>query len=168
MKASGKEKHIHFILAAKSGASLSHFLFGRLIPYLDCLYLAVAGLFILHGRWLSIIYPIPLNPDEAHMAANTLRITSHGFNWNALDSNTSGPLNSLILLWPKLLGWDVTISTTRLTAAILLFFVCSLLYFTIKCLGGRFLASLLVAPLVVFYSFTKHADFLHYSSELFS
>lgn len=154
--------------ASDTKQKLSHLLCGRVISNLDYLYIAFAGFCILYGRWLSIIYPIPLNPDEAQMAANTLRITFHGFNWNALDGTTVGPLSSVILLWPHIIGWDVTFSTTRLTAGVLLFFVCSLLYFAIKILGGRFLALLFLAPLVVFYAFTKRPDFLHYSSELLS
>ena len=109
MKASGKETKIHFRLGANSGDSLSHFPGGRIISNLDCIYIALAGFFILYGRWLSIIYPLPLNPDEAQVAANTLRITFHGFNWNALDGTTVGPLNSLILLWLNIIGWDVTL-----------------------------------------------------------
>src|SRR5690348_15453056 len=142
MNASDAKKKLHFTLGANPGDSISHLLCGRVIPNLDYLYIAFAAFYIFYGRWLSIIYPIPLNPDEAQMAANTLRITFHGFNWNALDGTTVGPLNSLILLWPYIIGWDVTFSTTRLTAGVLLFFVCSLLYFAIKILGGRFLALL--------------------------
>ncbi len=100
------------------------------------------------------------------MGANALRILGYGANWDAMDGGTSGPLNSLVLCWPVLFGGDVTLSTVRLTAAILLSLSVILLYYTIKVTSGRLAAWLMLLPLTCFYALTEHPDFLHYSSEI--
>lgn len=138
----------------------------RLQQVFDLTGLALLAFVLVYCRWQSIIYPLPLNPDEAQDAANALRIKAYGLNWNVLDGDTNGPLDSLINCWPYGLGWDVTFSTARLTACILLFFVCVLVYLTIKALCGRLIAVLLVFPLVIFFSCTRDPNFLHLSSEL--
>lgn len=139
----------------------------RRLPWIfDLTGVAMLAFILVFCRWQSIIYPLPLNPDEAQDAANALRIKAYGLNWNVLDGDTNGPLDSLINCWPYGLGWDVTFSTARLTACVLLFFVCVFVYLTIKSLSGRLIAALLVLPLVIFYSCTQDPNFLHLSSEL--
>jgi hypothetical protein len=118
------------------------------------------------GRWHSIVYPIPFNPDEVQMAANALRIQHFGWNWDAIDGTTSGPLNSLILLWPTLFGGDVTLSLSRITATFLLSSVFILLYLSLKNITDYKFASIASFSLALFYSATRHPDFIHYSSEL--
>lgn len=133
---------------------------------LDLLVMAFIAIVLVYGRWASIVFPFPLNPDEAQAAANALRIKVYGFNWSVLDGSTNGPLDSLVVCWPHLFGWDVTMSTVHLTACALLFFVCLFVYLSIKTLCGRGFAVALVSPLVLFYSFTGNRNFLHQSSEL--
>lgn len=132
----------------------------------DLAVLSAMAFVLVHGRWLSIVYPYPLNPDEAQAAANALRIKAYGFNWDVLDGATNGPLDSLIVCWPHLFGWDVTLSTVHLTACALIFLACLFVYLSIKILCGRGFAIALVLPLVLFYSFTENRNFLHQSSEL--
>jgi hypothetical protein len=134
---------------------------------LDFFLLAVAAFALLYGRWYSIIFPIPLNPDEVQAAANTLRILSDGFNWDSLDGTTVGPLNSIILMWPKIIGLDVTLAFTRLTAFFILALVCIFIYLTIRIFLNKWMTFFCCAPLVFFYAYTKSPEFLHYSSELF-
>jgi hypothetical protein len=40
----------------------------------DVIFILAGIAIIVFGRWSSIIYPIPLNPDEVQMAANAIRI----------------------------------------------------------------------------------------------
>ncbi len=132
----------------------------------DFLFLLFGSGLITIGRWFSIVYPVPFNPDEVQMAANALRIQHFGWNWDAIDGGTSGPLNSLILLWPTLFGGDVTLSLTRITATLLLTAVFILLYLSLKNITDYKFASILSISLGIFYSTTRHPDFIHYSSEL--
>ena len=132
----------------------------------DVAFLIFASSIVLFGRWTSIKYPIPLNADEVQAAANTLRIAANGLNWNSLDGTTVGPLNSLILMWPKILGLDVTIASVRLTSALILICICLIIYWIGRIFVGRWWGALCVFPLILFYAFAENPDFLHYSSEL--
>lgn len=134
----------------------------------DYLFLAFVILLMGWCRWNSVVYPWPLNPDEAQAGANTLRILAYGLNWDSLDGTTVGPLNSLVLCWPYIFGLDVTLSTIRLTALILLSGVLVLNYFSIALMGGRMYAIAFTLPLLAFYSLATNVEFLHYSSELLS
>lgn len=139
----------------------------KFIPrQVDLIVIAAMAFVLVHGRWLSMVYPFPLNPDEAQAAANALRIKAYGFDWSVLDGSTNGPLDSLATCWPYLFGLDVTLNTARLTACILLLLVCVFVYLSIKLLCGRMFAVLLVLPLVIFYAFVGSPNFIHYSSEL--
>jgi hypothetical protein len=139
---------------------------GSMARWVDIIAIAAMAYVLVYGRWLSIVYPFPLNPDEAQAAANALRIKAYGFNWNVLDGSTNGPLDSLAVCWPYLFRLDVTLNTVHLTACILLFLVCLFVYLSVKRLCGKTFGVLLVLPLVLFYAFTGDRDFLHQSSEL--
>jgi hypothetical protein len=132
----------------------------------ECLYIVLALVFIAWARWDSMLYPLPLNPDEVQAAANALRIKAYGISWDAVDGNTAGPLNSLILGWPFLFGGDVTLSTVRLTALVLLIIIFIFTYLSLKTVSGIFFAMVFSVPLALFYGLTRNPDFLHYTSEL--
>ena len=121
---------------------------------------------ILAGRLRAIVFPIPLNPDEVQLGANALRVMRYGSGWSSLDSFSSGPLNSLVLVWPILLGKEVSLVSVRLTAwmAVSLVFVFS--YLTIRRMSGRFNGILFSLPLLVFFALNENNEFQHYSSEL--
>lgn len=123
-------------------------------------------LLIFKSRYISIIYPYPLNPDEAQMVANSLRIKFHGYNWDAVDGTTSGPLNNLILIWPNIFGWDSTLSSARITASILIVLTCIFLYKTILLYSNIRYSIFFILPIIIFYCLTENNDFLHYSSEI--
>ena len=76
----------------------SHTLRNFMKKHYECLFILLALVFIAWGRWDSMSYPLPLNPDEVQAAANALRIKEYGISWDAVDGNTAGPLNSLILV----------------------------------------------------------------------
>lgn len=156
----------HLLKSVISLSTRSFGLSGSRFNSSDIFLLTAAALALLYGRWSSIIYPISLNPDEMQAAANALRILSDGFNWDSLDGTTVGPLNSMILIWPKLIGLDITLSFVRLTAYFLLALTCIVVYLTIRIFLNRWVAALYCAPLVFFYAYTKSPEFLHYSSEL--
>jgi hypothetical protein len=144
----------------------SHTLRHLIKKHYECLYILLALVFIAWARWDSMLYPLPLNPDEVQAAANALRIKAYGISWNAVDGNTAGPLNSLILGWPLLFGGDVTLSTVRLTASALLIVIFIFHYLSLKAVSGIFFAMVFSAPLALFYGLTRNPDFLHYNSEL--
>jgi hypothetical protein len=138
-----------------------------LTPKLELIFCMLIALMVFVGRWYSNLYPHPLSADEAQAAANTFRIAAFGFNWGGLDGTTVGPLNSLILMWPKIAGSEVTFFTTRITASVLLSIVCISIYFTTKAVTNQSFVSMGISgALTLFYSISREPDFIHYSSEL--
>lgn len=135
---------------------------------LDGLFLLGLALLLLVGRWHSMVYPLPLNPDESQALANVLRLPLYGGNWDGIDGTTVGPLNSWALAWPLLLGMAPSLATARLTALALIWLLAVLVYLALRPLCGRLAAGVPVLAWVSAYATTSHYDFLHYSSELLS
>ena len=110
-----------------------------------------------------------LNPDETQMMSNAIGIFNKGNAFLKFDGTTSGILNSLILGWPEIFNLDITFLSTRITAiillAIIILCVLKIIYFQIQKIYHTLI---LIAPLWIFFLFTKDPDFLHYSTELLS
>ena len=132
---------------------------------LDTVFLLSGIAFIWIARLPTLQFSLPLNPDEAMVSANAMRIWAGGMNWNNLDPATAGPLNSAVLVWPYLLGLDVTVSTTRMMGTAIISSVPVLLFLGIRCLTDTEIAVISIFPLFVFFASTSYPDFVHYSSE---
>ena len=110
-----------------------------------------------------------LNPDETQMMSNAIGIFNKGNAFLKFDGTTSGILNSLILGWPEIFNLDITFLSTRVTAIILLAII---ILCVLKIIHSQiqkiYHTLILIAPLWIFFLFTKDPDFLHYSTELLS
>jgi len=107
-----------------------------------------------------------LNVDESQFIAGALALRHDPVFWRSLETTTSGPLNTYVLLpFGTLLGGD-TYFSARVTAALLVGFSLILAHRMLVPLYGRAVARVAVLPALLFESFTLHDDFLHYSSEL--
>ena len=107
-----------------------------------------------------------LNTDEFVIGAKALRFIKKDFNIYEFDGDTSGLLNALFLTWPKFLNLDITYLSLRLSAVIIL---SGILYNTFKIISYNLNnknSYILFLPLVLFFSFSKDPDFLHYTNEL--
>ena len=75
----------------------------------------------------------------------------------------------MILGWPEIFNLDITFLSTRVTAiillAIIILCVLKIIHFQIQKIYHTLI---LIAPLWIFFLFTKDPDFLHYSTELLS
>lgn len=131
-------------------------------------FLLAGAALVLVGRLRAIVYPRPLNPDEAQLGANALRALGHGSGWDSLDGFSSGPLNSVALTWPALIGKEVSLVSVRLTAWMAVSLVFVFAYLAIRRVSGRFSATLFSLPLLVFFALNDSEEFQHYSSELVS
>lgn len=123
---------------------------------------------IFFGRFNSSIFGYELlNTDEFVIAAKAMRLID-GFPFTQFDGDTSGVLNAIFLTWPSLFNLDISYVSIRLSSILA---VSLIIYFTYKivyrCLD-RNLSILLIFPLILFFSFTKDPDFLHYTNELIS
>lgn len=121
--------------------------------------------FVAAGRWYTLGNPWEYNPDESQALANALRVLRHGWSWNSVDGTSSGPLNTLVLLWPRMLGGDVTYATMRFTTIVLVAVTFVATFATLTRLVGTALALVLALPFVAFVALTPSWDFIHYNSE---
>ena len=123
---------------------------------------------IFFGRFNSSIFGYELlNTDEFVIGAKAMRLID-GFPFTQFDGDTSGVLNAIFLTWPSLFNLDISYVSIRLSSILA---VSLIIYFTYKiiyrCLD-RNLSILFIFPLILFFSFTKDPDFLHYTNELIS
>lgn len=124
--------------------------------------------FIFIFRVDSLLFNLPMNPDEAERITNAVRILHYGYTWNSVDGYSSGPLNSIILLWPKIFNIDVTYFTVRVTSIYLFSSIIFIIFNIFRNAVNTLFALIIISPLLSFYAFTKSGEFLHYSSEQLS
>ncbi len=129
------------------------------------IFLLIFGALVI-GRIHSIISLSAINPDEAQLGANARRILGSGFGFLYSDGTTSGPLNSIPLLWPSALGGLPNLQSGRLTAVFLIALSILFIQKSLTLWAGKTISWLVTALSVLLFSLTKSADFLHYSSEL--
>ena len=134
---------------------------------LEGIFLAVS-LAVMAFAWLPLFaYNLPLNPDEVQMIANAQKFTTDMMTWRSVDTTTSGPLNSMVLMWPIAFGGDVSIPSARLTTVVL---AAGTWLFTYFALAGT-QPAMRVGILATGWYFSpalQFFDFTHYSSERLS
>ncbi|RYF78432.1 MAG: hypothetical protein EOO39_01435 [Cytophagaceae bacterium] len=118
------------------------------------------------GRLPGIIYSEGLNPDENQLLAQAITLLHDPVYWQSVDGTTIGPINSYLLCWPGLLGMPLTYATARLTGLALIAGTLIALYKGLRYVVDQQIARRAVILLLVFYVFTRHPDFQHFSSEL--
>ena len=131
----------------------------------DLVFLAASFAVIFAKRSQFFSYQSPLNPDEALFAAGAMRSLYGWLNWGMIDPTTSGPLNFMVLTWPRLYDGDITLYSARLTGAVLAGATAGFFYATARQLMGTVWAILATLPCVLFYATTSHIDFVHFNSE---
>jgi hypothetical protein len=85
--------------------------------------------------------------------------------WRSTSTSTSGPLDIYPLLIPKLLGFSFSYASARVVGLLLVLGAITCLYFTARRFMCLRLARMTVLPILTFYAFAVHSDFVHYSSE---
>jgi hypothetical protein len=138
---------------------------GKFWGWFDFGFLAATLLAILTNRAHFFHYAAILNPDEALFAANAMRSVFGWTNWGMIDPTTSGPLNSIVLTWPRVFGGDLTLYSGRLTAATIAFGTVGLIYATARRLATPAWAIAATLPAALFYVVTAQVDFVQFSSE---
>lgn len=134
----------------------------RLVSY----FLILLGvLFIVRGPTLFL--PYGLNPDESQVIAQAITFAERPIPWTHLDTTTSGPLNSWVLMLPYLLGIDPGFATARITAILLIWGSILATYGGIRTFLPRLESAACMLMPAYFWAFAGDPDFLHTSSELF-
>ena len=132
---------------------------------LDIVFLLSGIAFIWIVRLPTLQFALPLNPDEGHFAADAMRIWAGGMDWDNFALMSTGPLDSIVLVWPCLIGLDITLTTTRIMGTALISSMLVMLFLCIRRLSTTEIAILSSFPLFIFYASVTNVQFLHYSSE---
>tara|TARA_B100000963_G_scaffold119932_1_gene104508 strand:- start:1921 stop:3882 length:1962 start_codon:yes stop_codon:yes gene_type:complete len=107
-----------------------------------------------------------LNTDEFVIGAKALRLVNSNFNFYEFDGDTSGVLNALFLVWPSLLGLDITYLSIRISAILAITISVFIIFKTLSLFVLEKEKYLIFLPILIFFCLTKDADFLHYTNEL--
>lgn len=130
-------------------------------------YLVLGGLAILAFRWPVLYFPRLLDHDEAQMGAQAIKFFTDIVPWRSVDGTTSGPLNSMWLMLPRLLGGEIDWTSIRFMGLVCVFGTVGFTYGALRELGGEALGRAGALPLAFFYMFVVSFSLLHYSSEHF-
>ena len=132
---------------------------------LDIIFLISGIAFIWIARLPTLQFALPLDPDEGQFAANAMRIWAGGMDWGNFALMSTGPLDSIVLIWPCLIGLDVTLTTTRIMGTAIICAMLVILFLCIRRLSSTKIAVLSSFPLFIFYASVTNVHFIHYSSE---
>jgi hypothetical protein len=117
-------------------------------------------------RWSWIVFPGEMgNPDESQFIAQAMRFLRHPVPWRDVDTNTSGPLNSMLLSAALAVGAPASWATARI---VLWGTICLFLTFTwrtLRAIAAPAQARLALMPAVFFAGFASDHDLEAYSSE---
>lgn len=116
-------------------------------------------------RLPSIVLNREFNADESQMISHAITLFQDPVYWRSVDGTTIGPLDSYLLVLPRLLGFQLDYTSARIMG--LLCGVGSLYFFFIatkRWFGEQTARITLLLPLI-FLAFTQEPDYVHYSSE---
>jgi hypothetical protein len=119
-------------------------------------------------RWPFLLCPVYFNPDEAYFSSCGITLWHDPVFWRTISACTSGPLNIYPLLIPKVLGFSFGYASARMVALLLVVAAISCLYFTARKFMCLMLARMSVLPVLTFFAFAVHQNFIHYGSEYVS
>jgi hypothetical protein len=109
-------------------------------------FLLVVVLCLLAFRWPSFLFLAELNEDESQLITNARKFLIAPIPWLHVDTTTSGPLNSYVLMVPVLFGLPISYPSTRIVGFLLLLSTLVFSYLTIRALCSERAARLSVLP----------------------
>jgi hypothetical protein len=140
---------------------------GRQPRWEQWLYCSVSILFLFVARWPAALWSAPFNPDEAQMVASAMKFALDPIPWRSVDTTSSGPLNSMVLMWPNLFGGDVTLASARLTGLALISGAWLCVHGSLRDVAPPARSGATAAMMVLLIA-AGGPDYLSYSSELLS
>jgi hypothetical protein len=106
-----------------------------------------------------------LNPDESQLIANASKFMTDMSTWRSVDTTSSGPINSFVLMWANALGGSGSFVTARLT---LVAFLCAAWVMLFAATAGKPLLLRIVVGTLTMLCFSGASADLHYTSEAVS
>ncbi|MBI2496549.1 MAG: hypothetical protein HYV75_00980 [Opitutae bacterium] len=121
---------------------------------------------LLSFRWPGLAADVQwLNPDESQMLSGAITYRHFGSLWGHVDGMSSGPLVSLPLVVPALLGLPIDYTTGRFMGLVLEWCTLVFLWLTLRHALGDRTARLLILPAACVLAFSTYPEFVQYSSE---
>jgi hypothetical protein len=129
--------------------------------------IAVVSVFIIM-RLPIVCLNSEINVDESSMITNALTLLRDPIYWRSVDGTTIGPLSIYLLIIPKIFGFQIDYTSTRIIGILCTIGSLLLFFYTIKIWFGNRTARISLLLPTIFLSFTQEPDFVHYSSEQLS
>ncbi len=117
-------------------------------------------------RLPTILWPRELNGDESQMLSQGMKFLIDPTPWRAVDGTSGGPLNSYLISIFLLLGFKPGYALAHVLATALVSLQVVTAHQTILHFASRKAAIWGILPMIICYSFSRNANYLHYSSEL--
>ncbi|MBO0931482.1 hypothetical protein [Fibrella aquatilis] len=140
----------------------------RSVIWRDGFFIGLALLLLTFLRLPSLFYNQELNPDESQLLTQALTLLRDPVYGRSVDGTSIGPVNSYLLLLPHLAGLPIDYIAARLMGLLLISGAIFLFFRSLLRLVSPVVSRLTLLPVLVFFGWTSHADFLHFSSELSS
>ncbi len=137
-------------------------------PHSEVVFLGCVGLTLAFLRLPSLCFNQEMNPDESQLIASGITLLTDPVYGRSVDGTTIGPLNSYLLLVPHGLGLPMDYRSARLVALVLIGGSLLLFYGSTRRIAGPLASRISTLFSVLFFAWTSHYDFLHFSSELTS
>ncbi len=134
------------------------------------LYLGMLGLLLFAFRWLALLVPAELGPDEPQVIAQAITIANAGLVesvtfYGEVQSGSTGVLWTYFLLVPHLLGFEINYASARFMGLALLWVSGVALYLAVKKVSGEMPARIATLSAILCFATSHKPDLLHYSSE---
>jgi hypothetical protein len=117
-------------------------------------------------RWHWIMFPGELNnPDESQFVAQAMRFLSHPVPWRDVDTNTSGPLNSMFLSPALWVGAPASWATARIVLWLTICLILVFAWLALRTLLTPARAQFALMPAIFLYAFATSFELNAFSSE---
>ena len=134
----------------------------------DVAFIGLSLLTLTFMRLPSLFDNSELNPDEGQLVTQAITLAQDPVFGRSVDGTSIGPINSYLLLLPRLLGLSIDYTDAHLTSLLLIALALGVFYFSLLRLASPVVSRLTVLITLVFFAWTTENDYLHYSSELTS
>jgi hypothetical protein len=141
---------------------------GERVEKRNDLFFIVVSLLVLFVSVIPIaVDNVFYNPDEALLISNASKFARDPMTWRSADGRSSGPLNSMVLMWPYVLGEQVSLFTARITGTFLMAAAWYLTFLSLKT-SVSIMRIAVGGLLIIFFAGTRYYDYVHFETEYLS
>ena len=134
----------------------------------DTFFVGLSLVLLTFMRIPTVFYNCELNVDESQLLTQAMTLVRDPVYGRSVDGTSIGPINSYLLLIPYALGLPFDYISARITGLLLIAISLVFFYRSLRILTSPQISRLSFLPVLLFFGWATHPDFLHYSSELSS